>query len=496
MKGKTDNHTTYDLKRVDTVNLLAVWGVVAVFIVLTATSGMSDRNTDILKSLAVGILATALYFLPFNRFLKSLLFGLIPFASMIVYFMLAGFDLGNHYIICASVTMIALYFNERLIIAFGAISNATIIAVYVYAAANFMGSDVPVVDFVKLLFAFDGSVVILYFLTRWAGQLVKNSASETAKTGEILDRLQNVFSRVEESSRSLETHVETVNNMVNAAKESSGGIFAAMSEMAKAIQEEASSIYRTNDAMSSSMDLVNRTHEISGTISELSMEMARTIEEGTGRISEMVEHNKVISNAVGAATETVSGLNESMGNVNAALEEILNIAEQTNMLALNAAIEAARAGEQGRGFAVVADEIRKLAEQSRKTADNISKTIHELTERTKETLDKVYAGDNAVRRGNAILESIAEFFTRMKSSVETTNQRLIEGMEGTRKVTEIFMDIQQQIENVASISEENSAATQEVLATLETQNQSIARIHESMKELEKLSKELRELISM
>ena len=242
-----------------------------------------------------------------------------------------------------------------------------------------MGSAVPFVEFIKVILAYNGATVVLYFLTRWAGDLVKDASAETEKASDLLARLQNVLAQVEEGSQDLNTHIETVNKTISSTKESSSGIFISMNEMSKAIQEEASSIYKTNEAMNNSMDLVNQTQIISGSIAEKSKEMSETIEEGTGKISEMVEHNKVISGAVGSAKETVNELNQSMERVNLALEEILGIAEQTNMLALNAAIEAARAGEQGKGFAVVADEIRKLAEQSKMTADNINHIIQELT---------------------------------------------------------------------------------------------------------------------
>ena len=483
------NHSKYDLRRVDTVNLFATWGVVIIFVVLAiASQGFVAGLGDMGKSLAVGVLATGLYFLRFNRFIKSLLFGLIPLIAMMVYFLISGFDLGNHYIVYASITMVALYFNDRLILVFGIISNVLLITVYIFSGENFMGSAVPFVEFIKVILAYNGATVVLYFLTRWAGDLVKDASAETEKASDLLARLQNVLAQVEEGSQDLNTHIETVNKTISSTKESSSGIFISMNEMSKAIQEEASSIYKTNEAMNNSMDLVNQTQIISGSIAEKSKEMSETIEEGTGKISEMVEHNKVISGAVGSAKETVNELNQSMERVNLALEEILGIAEQTNMLALNAAIEAARAGEQGKGFAVVADEIRKLAEQSKMTADNINHIIQELTDRSKDTLNKVYKGDEAVREGNIILESITSFFDRMKASVEDTNSKLLGCLDGTNKITETFIDIQKQIENVASISEENAASTQEVLATLEDQNNNIILIHEAMENIENLSR--------
>jgi len=78
------------------------------------------------------------------------------------------------------------------------------------------------------------------------------------------------------------------------------------------------------------------------------------------------------------ATRTSGDMKERFEQLAKILDAITNIAEQTNMLALNAAIEAARAGEHGRGFAVVAEEVRKLAESSKKAADEISKLIKDI----------------------------------------------------------------------------------------------------------------------
>src|SRR5699024_6786510 len=128
------------------------------------------------------------------------------------------------------------------------------------------------------------------------------------------------------------------------------------------------------------------------------------------------------------------------------IDIITDISEQTNLLALNAAIEAARAGEHGKGFAVVSEEIRKLADQSKASADQISTLIHSITNNTKEAVSTM-----------AISKQEADKGSEMAMTVEHTFQSILDNIKTVTK----------QIQDVSSSSQEISANSEEVTAVID-----------------------------
>jgi len=129
-------------------------------------------------------------------------------------------------------------------------------------------------------------------------------------------------------------------------------------------------------------------HEMTATVQEvagnigLTADSAREAREeteaGAGVVAQAKEQIRLLADQIEASSQTIAEVEQHSEAINAVLEVIRGVAEQTNLLALNAAIEAARAGEQGRGFAVVADEVRTLAGRTQESTEEINEMIEKL----------------------------------------------------------------------------------------------------------------------
>ena len=405
------------------------------------------------------------------------------------------FSLDGHYILFCSVALTALYFKKNILIITASTIDILFILVFLLSPASIMGSDNNLQSFISTMVVLNGSITLLYFLTKWGRELIDESYQKQLETEELLVQLQTTFSNVENSSRILEDSIAKLSNNIKTIKEESQNVTVSMNEMARSIQEEASNTYKVNEAMINSLEIVQETLDISKGVINKTDELNQTFDEGWSKIEQMDNQMDIIGSSITTANVTMTELQTSMATINSLLEDITQIANQTNLLALNAAIESARAGEQGKGFAVVADEVRKLAEQSAKTAANITEVTTGLFNKSQEASEKVSNGEVAAREGQVLIKNISTYFNYMKETFENAISEISKGMNKIENVTDLFTDTQYQIQNVASISQQNAAATEEVLAITENENKEIQEISNSIDVIKQLSEQLMSMVN-
>lgn len=174
--------------------------------------------------------------------------------------------------------------------------------------------------------------------------------------------------------------------------------------------------------------------------------LKNVIEAGKQLTDELEEQSVLVDMNTAKISETVGMLVENVERVSNITESILNISSQTNLLALNASIEAARAGEAGKGFAVVADQIRKLAEETKVSTEQITAIINELTMVTRETQEGIQASVDSINTQREKVSEVTEEFTEIEKGM----QALETGVISMNDEVEVVLDANKAI--VESIS--------------------------------------------
>jgi methyl-accepting chemotaxis protein len=145
-------------------------------------------------------------------------------------------------------------------------------------------------------------------------------------------------------------------------------------------------------------------------------------EEGTSAVRQTLEGMSSLKSKVEAVAEQILRLSEQTSQISNITNLVSELANQTNLLALNAAVEAARAGEHGKGFAVVAAEIRKLADQSKKSAERINTLVLDIQNATNSTVMATEEGTKTVEAGTHLTRRTAEVFDGLAESISNVSE--------------------------------------------------------------------------
>lgn len=216
---------------------------------------------------------------------------------------------------------------------------------------------------------------------------------------------------------------------------------------------------------------------------------------GLNIITELGDQNIKSVAAINEIRQSTQLTNESARRIGEANQLIESIAEQTNLLALNAAIEAARAGEAGRGFSVVAEEIRKLAEQSTRSAKEISDMLEQLLKNADHSVKTMETVNQVISKQVEQVKETENKFGDISNGVEEVESVISNTVISVESMSISRIELDAIMQKLSEIAEDNAAGTEESAASVEEQSASIQEISHSSEALSQIALDLLSLIT-
>ncbi|MBU4263585.1 MAG: CHASE3 domain-containing protein [Proteobacteria bacterium] len=183
-----------------------------------------------------------------------------------------------------------------------------------------------------------------------------------------------------------------------------------------------------------------------------------------------------LKDKIGAMADQILHLGEQTGQIGSTATVLKDLAGQINMLALNAAVEAARAGEHGKGFAVVASEIRKLADESKKSAEQTAVLVADIQKATNSSIMMTEEGTHTVIEVTQLVQKVAELFNNLASLAGSANENAQQVMLNARQQSAAFGQVVEATNSIASGAKETAAGISQTKEGVQSLNEAAANL--------------------
>lgn len=264
---------------------------------------------------------------------------------------------------------------------------------------------------------------------------------------------------------------------------------------AAGIQTQEQATVDSARAMSDISKVIQSIAGSAATVTDEAYTMEQKSLEGSHVVEQVTQQMGLITQSVDDTSKAIRTLENRSQEIAQILKMITGISTQTNLLALNAAIEASRVGEHGKGFAVVAGEVRKLAEQTKQSAGQVTEIIHQIRHEIHSAAAMMAKGTEEVVAGMKIAEQTGVLFGQILHTTKNVSLQIQEVSSATEEISASTEQITSTAAELTATAHRTSLATKDITRTVEEQQTSMKSIVDSSHALTALSEELQQLIA-
>lgn len=313
------------------------------------------------------------------------------------------------------------------------------------SSGNIELADAAMLTVICLLICIICSFYVISLLIDFSNEDQEIIKAEAKRRENTAHTINNIAEKMDTDFHNVLDELLVVNNNIQNSCMAIDKIAVSTEETAKAAKNQAE---MTNQIQTR----LENTNQIAMDAKATTDNLKNVIETGKHMTDELQEQSVLVDKNTAKISETVGLLVENVQKVSSITESILNISSQTNLLALNASIEAARAGDAGRGFAVVAEQIRKLAEETKISTEQITEIINELTTVTNETREGITASVDSINAQREKVSAVTEEF----AEIENGMLALETGVTNMNNEVEVVLDANKAIVESISMLSDNS----------------------------------------